>query len=422
MKLSHELKEAVFVLSENELLGILSEDVIQDMHAGDFSEETLKEAFVGIFASYGLTEDDSILVDEAIEEFVESQGLEEGFLERLKKASKDALKAVGKAALDAAKEGGKEAVATSAKELKKRIKDKEKKEPAEPPEPKGAEKEKPEKDSDEKPKKKASKKKAKEKEPEPKDDEEEEDDDDIKGKLKGIAGKALGKIAKDPGKTKEALKKGGKEAARALAKHGVKKGMKMVFGRWVKAKGGKGSKKEAIEWLSQNSEIHLVEDFIIYDFEGKSPEWVREVLEYKSCGGLDNCRYDFVAGDDVDSFMMSEALAYSSRGSYDVKPPMTPLIRPEKMLQKYTYKFNRRPEWAVDVYPDGTKIKTSIGFYKTKKEALALAWDIYAQYAAKVSALLPKDAPKKAKDTYRVFQSHTHDRMTYPGLNYETVE
>lgn len=247
MRLSQKLEEAVFILSDDNLLGVLSEDVINDMRAGDFSTERMEEAMVGILASYVLTEEDSELVEEAIDELGESMGLDEGFLDWLKGAAKKALKAIGSAAMDAAKEGGKQAISTSAAELKKRIKAKEKKTPVDTtkPEDDGDE---PEEGEEEKPKAKPKgKKKPPKEEPKEEPDEDDDDDDegDVKDKLKDIASKALGKIADDPAQAKEILKKHRKKAAKALAKHGVKKGMKMVFGRWIKTNGG--SKKEWLE-------------------------------------------------------------------------------------------------------------------------------------------------------------------------------
>jgi outer membrane biosynthesis protein TonB len=333
MKLSKRLEEAVFIHSDDDLLDVLSEDVIHDMRVGDFSTETVEEALTGIFASYVLTEEDASVVNEAIDELGESMGLDEGFLDWLKGAAKSALKAVGQAALGAAKEGGKQAISTSAAELKKRIKAKEKKEPAEPPQPKGVDKEEPEDKPKKKPKKKAPKKvdpeekpeeepegdpkepkaksakkakpksakkakpKAKAKE-EPKADDDDEESGDIKQNLKDIASKALGKIANDPEKAKEILKKHGKKAAKALAKHGVKKGMKMVFGRWIKDKGG--SKKEwttgnvemdsAVQWLVSEAEVHpLADGTVAYDYEGEVPTWVTEALNF----GVDGTQFSW---------------------------------------------------------------------------------------------------------------------------------
>jgi hypothetical protein len=282
MRLSQGLEEAIFTLSDDELLSVLSEEVIHDMRVGDFSPETVEEAFVGILFSYGLSEEDIDIVYEAIDEFGESAGLTEGFMDWLKAAGKKALKAAGQAAIDAAKEGGKVAIATSAKELQKRIKDKEKKEPADGTEPE---------------KKKKSKSSKKKSEPEPKDNDD-DDEPDLKQDLKKIAGKALGKIADDPGKAKEILKKHGKKAARAVVKHGVKKGMKMVFGRWVKSKGD--SKKEALEWLVSKSKFYCLEEGInVYDYEGEAPDWVVEAFGAETQERVGSQKYEFVPGDVV---------------------------------------------------------------------------------------------------------------------------
>ena len=365
MRLSQKLEEAVFILSDDDLLSVLSEDVIHDMRAGDFSTERVEEAMVGILASYVLTEEDTELVEEAIDELGESMGLDEGFLDWLKGAAKKALKAIGSAALDAAKEGGKQAISTSAAELKKRIKAKEKKTPvdttkpeddgepdegdkgdddkpekikAKPKKGKAKPKEEPEEGEEEKPKAKPKgKKKAPKEEPKDDDDDDDGDDDDdddgddddgdVKDKLKDIASKALGKIADDPDQAKEILKKHGKKAAKTLAKHGVKKGMKMVFGRWMKAKGGSkkewttagslaGSREidEAVRWLMAESEVTTLADgTVVYDFEGKPPGWVSEAFEF---GGVaprfrwadETRRLSFEPGDDgASQFAMTEA-------------------------------------------------------------------------------------------------------------------
>lgn len=359
MRLSQELEEAVFVFSDDQLLGFLSEDVIHNMEVGHFTPESVQEAFVEIFTVYRLDESDMSMVSESIDTFGQSVGgLEEGFVKWLKGAAKKALKAAGEAALDAAREGGKEAVATTAKELNKKLADKKKqdkednkkdtkmddedesandkdekevsksksKSKSEKVKSKPKEKES-EKDNDsdeeepekEKSKSKPGKKKSKSKKEEPKeepkkkdepekddDKDDDEDKDDIKGNLKNIARKTLGKISDDPGKAKEYLKRGGKKAARALAKHGVKKGMKMVFGRWVK-KGSGDSKKEAIEWLAANSEVFNVgESLIVHDLHEKVPGWITEAFcgDYQGVG--DGFRYEFVPGEDTDHFMMVE--------------------------------------------------------------------------------------------------------------------
>jgi hypothetical protein len=343
MRLSHRLEEAVHVLSDDDLLSVLSEDVIHDMRAGDFTPERAEEAMVSILGSYGLTEDDADLVDEAIEEFGEAEGLSEGFLDWLKGAAKKALKAVGSAALDAAKEGGKEAISMSAKELKKKLAAKQKQDKDDNKKSTDAD------DEEEEPKKKKAPK-PKKKEPEPKDDDDDDDDggddDDIKGKLKGIAGKTLGKIADDPARAKELLKKGGKKAAKALAKHGVKKGMKMVFGRWIKT--GGGSKKEWLEWTTGNDDIdkavrwliaeaeshQLGDGSLAYDFEGNVPGWVTEAFDF----GVDGTRFtwsgqgrrlSFDPGDDGETsvFMMTEVeFKYPERRQFYVAPRDAELI------------------------------------------------------------------------------------------------
>ena len=400
MRLSKKLEEAVFIHSDDDLLGVLSEDVIHDMRAGSFTAETVEEALTGIFASYVLTEEDAPLVDEAIEELGVSMGLTEGFMDWLKSAAKSALKAVGQAALGAAKEGGKQAIATSAAELKKRIKAKEKKEPPEPPQPKGAEEEEPE----EKPKKKAPKKKAPKKTREPEEEPEEEpkekapkkskkkapkkskepeeepkekapkkpkapekpepkegdkeEPEDIKQNLKDIASKALGKIADDPAQAKEILKKHGKKAVKAIAKHGVKKGMKMVFGRWIKAKGG--SKKEwtttgslagspemdkAVRWLMAESEVSTLADgTTVYDFEGAPPDWVCEAFQF---GGVsprftwsdETRRLSFNPEDDGAQFMMTEAKRI---------PKRVVSKWPLKQIRSYAYEVLERESMSDD--------------------------------------------------------------------------
>jgi len=258
MRLSQRLDEARCQHSDDHLLDVLSEDVIQSMRVGDFSDEMIAEAFVGIFSSYGLTEDDSDVVFEAIDEFVEASkcdnGGSQGILGRLKSAAKDALKAVGKAALDAAKEGGKEAVKAGAEQIKKKI---------------GAE------DDDEE-----------------KDDKGEEPKKGIEKKLKGIAGKALDQISKDPSRASDIIKSHGKEAAKELAKHGVKKGMKMVFGRWVKTKESGSKKKqesvqiesadqslvEAVQWLTSHAEDPIGTGEVL-SYQGDVPDWVSEAFE-----------------------------------------------------------------------------------------------------------------------------------------------
>jgi hypothetical protein len=52
--------------------------------------------------------------------------------------------------------------------------------------------------------------------------------------LKHAAAGAIKQIGKKPGSAKEILKKGAKKAGKKLLHHAIKKGLKMVFGKWAK--------------------------------------------------------------------------------------------------------------------------------------------------------------------------------------------
>lgn len=191
MGLAHELREAVDTLSitdHAELLQLLPEHVTTAVHTGWFSEETMQDAFVIILSEAGATsEEDLDEINEAIDEFVEEELLEFDW----KGIVKDAAKSVGK-------ELAKQAAGAAAKKVKG-IKTKTK-----------------------------------------------------TGKmLKHAAAGAIKKIGKDPKKAKEILKKSAAKAGKKVLKHAAKKGMKMVFGKWVKTEA-----MEEFQAMSEPEEHH----------------------------------------------------------------------------------------------------------------------------------------------------------------------
>lgn len=91
------------------------------------------------------------------------------------------------------------------------------------------------------------------------------------------------------------------------------------------------------------------------------------------------------------------------KSSYRVKSPGGKLLKPEEMIIKYSTGSRR---WFIDKTPDGKKHTGGVG-YKTKKEVIKAAWVEIAAYAAKHSAVLPKNAPPHAVDVY---DAHLHTR------------
>ena len=184
MGFAQELTEAVDALSIPEqvsFLDTLDEHVTTALHTGYFTEETMEAAFVAILRESGYfpSESTDAEVFEAIEEYLDE---ELGLFERDTSKAKALAKKHGKGLL---KSIGREVVKSGAKPLAKHV----------------------------------TKIKTKSK----------------TGKmLKHAAAGAIKQIGRDPGKAKEVLKKSAKRAGKKLIKAGVKKGMKMVFGKWLK--------------------------------------------------------------------------------------------------------------------------------------------------------------------------------------------
>lgn len=176
MSFARELAEAVEAPSIEEqvaFLEALEPDVATAVHTGIFTPETLEGAMEAVLRASGATEDDEPVVFEVIDEFVDDLGeLEEGFFSDV---AKSALKTAA----------GMAATALSQK----------KKEPT---------------------KLGQTDKHAK-----------------LKHTLRHAAAGALKQIAKDPSKTKEVLKKSAGKLVKKGVRGAVRKGMKMVFGRWV---------------------------------------------------------------------------------------------------------------------------------------------------------------------------------------------
>lgn len=175
------------------------------MNQGGFDEEALEEMFIGLFEAISADEDDLDEVLEAIDE------LDEG----IKEFAKRAIKHVGKAAKSAAKEAGKDVIKHGASELERQLKGKKTK--------KGS----------------------------------------VGHTLKHAARGALKQIAKDPSKTKDIAKKGAARAGRKLIAKGVKKGMKMVFGKLVKVE-----KVEELEEGTSSVPKDLPHGSIVQDTDG----------------------------------------------------------------------------------------------------------------------------------------------------------
>ena len=186
MSFARELAEAVEALSIPEQIGFLetlNERVTTALHTGWFTEETMEEAWVAILRESGATEDDLDEVYEAIDEWLDEELdlLERKGAATFKKGSATAKKTPKKMPPPKKKSIGQMIADPLAKKVA------------------GA-----------KTKSKTGK------------------------MLKHAAAGAIRQIGKKPGSAKEILKKSAKKAGKKLLRHAVKKGMKMVFGKWLK--------------------------------------------------------------------------------------------------------------------------------------------------------------------------------------------
>jgi len=162
--------------SEADLIVCLSEETLDCVSTGEFTEEAIEEVFIGMMEAYGITAPE---LEEVIEEFIEEDVLDE------RKA---------------------------AKKIKPKLRGDEGEEKDEPKEPVPSEKT---------PKK------------------EKGLGDILKHALIG----AVKQMYKRPEKTKEIVGKGVQKAGKKAVRHLARKGMKMVFGKWMKV-GDKPSKPE----------------------------------------------------------------------------------------------------------------------------------------------------------------------------------
>jgi len=186
-----EAVEALPSLEQKSFLDCLDEHVSTAMYTGHFTTEAMDSAWFVILREAGATEDDLDEVNEAIDEF-----LDEALTELRDETKAKALATAKKHGKKAAKSLGREVAKQAAGPLAKRV-------------------------ASIRTKSKTGK------------------------MLKHAAAGAIKQIGKDPSKAKKILKKSAARAGKKLVKAGVKKGLKMVFGRWVK------SKKEEIEALDE---------------------------------------------------------------------------------------------------------------------------------------------------------------------------
>lgn len=204
MSFARELAEAVEAPSIPEqitFLELLDEHLTTAVHTGFFTEETMGAAMVLILRESGVTEDDLDDVYEAIDEFLDEELVEMSAATK-KKLWGAAKKHGKKVAIGIGKEIAKQAASPLAKKVAG-IKTKSK-----------------------------------------------------TGKmLKHAAAGAIKQIGKDPGSAKKILVKSAKKAGGKLAKAAVKKGLKMVFGRWVKAEKGKNEELEEARRSSKRAEV-----------------------------------------------------------------------------------------------------------------------------------------------------------------------
>jgi len=183
LSFAKELAEAVEappIPEQVSFLDTLDENVTTALYTGFFTEETMESAFISILMESGYTPgyENEFEVFEAIEEYIE----EELELLELKDSTKATIKKHGGSFL---KSVGRQIAKDASGPLSKRV-------------------------TQIKTKSKAGK------------------------MLKHAAAGAIKQIGRDPSKAKEVLKRGAKRAGRKLVKSAVKRGMKMVFGKWLK--------------------------------------------------------------------------------------------------------------------------------------------------------------------------------------------
>lgn len=196
-----EAVEALAPLEQKSFLDCLDEHVSTAMYTGYFTEETMESALAVIMREAGATEDDLDEVNEAIDEFVDEA------LTELRDETKARAKAFAKKhGKRAGKSVGKEIARHASGPLAKRV-------------------------AGIKTKSKTGK------------------------MLKHAAAGAVKQIGRDPGKAKEILKKSAKKAGKKLLKRAVKKGMKMVFGKWLKAKNEEIEELEERKRSSKRAEV-----------------------------------------------------------------------------------------------------------------------------------------------------------------------
>jgi len=212
---------------EADLILHLSEDVLSCVSDGEFTEEAIEDVFVAMMETYEISPEE---LEEVIEEFVDEdvgpdaivEVVEEDILDERKvlKKSKRKIPGADDPELD-------EPVEPKPKP-KKKIKVKRKlrgDEPEPEPEP-------------------DPKLKAAEKEPgeDPKKEPEDKKEGGLMQMLKHALIGAVKKMYKQPDKAGEIVKRGLKRAGKKAVKHLARKGMKMVFGKWIKT--GKGGAKK----------------------------------------------------------------------------------------------------------------------------------------------------------------------------------
>jgi len=206
MSFARELAEAVEAPSIPEqitFLELLDEHLTTAVHTGFFTEETMEAAMVLILRESGVTENDLDDVYEAIDEFLDEElALDEMSAETKKKVWGAVKKHGKKVAIGVGKDIAKHAARPLASKVAG-IKTKSK-----------------------------------------------------TGKmLKHAVAGAITQIGKKPEKTKEILVKSAKKAGGKLAKAAVKKGLKVVFGRWAKTEKGKNEELEEARRSSKRAEV-----------------------------------------------------------------------------------------------------------------------------------------------------------------------
>jgi hypothetical protein len=205
---------------EADLILHLSEDVLESVSTGSFTEEGIEDVFVAMMEAYDLSPDE---LEEAIEEFVEEDVLDE-------RSKADAFRGGGQRLPRREKKAEPEPEPEPEKPKRKAKKVKRGMRGAEPePEP-------------------DPKLKAAEKEPgeEPKKPEGDKKKGGLMQMLKNALVGAVKRIYKEPEKAGEIAKRGVGRFARKAKKHLARKGMKMVFGKWLKVGDSKGEKKPSV--------------------------------------------------------------------------------------------------------------------------------------------------------------------------------